>query len=282
MEGSAADKKTASVLQDGCYLIRYTPVDLPPDILFYEGTMRVLHVDAEGKPNADGEAKAGGDLYCRLRDFPYGRDPKNYLDPAIYSQPSKRPDPATVPDPDKGIPVFPRSDYRYYLEVITILEGVPSPERFTARFKVHAFERDTSWPNPGARTLSVAKAKPPAGQTYPVPGGSTEAIYFAGNVIDEGSGQKVGILTLGWVSPFLRSATVVIDKIQGVEAPGGEDEWVTKFNEAGWEVQYKKRDCKVTGLISNEDTYAWTIGELHHALMLVKHQHLVREIKLDL
>jgi hypothetical protein len=266
MEGKVADEKPASVLQDGCYLIRYMPIDPSPDILFYEGTLRVLHVDGEGRPKADGEGRAGGDLYCRLRDFPYGRDPKNYLDPAIYSPLSKRPDPATVPDPDKGIPVFPRRDYRYYLEVITILEGVPSPEHFTARFKVHAFEQDTSWPNPGARTLSVAKAKPPAGQTYPIPDGSTGPIYFAGNVIDEGSGQKVGTVTLGWVSPFLRSATVVIDKIQGVEAPGSQKRWVDSFEEAGWSVEYKKRDWEVTGLISD----VWTIGELHHALMLVK------------
>src|SRR5882672_2266423 len=66
-------------LKDGCYLIRYIPTEPSPDVHFYEGTLRVLHLGPNGELNAHGEIKASGDLYSRLKAFPHGRAPEEWL-----------------------------------------------------------------------------------------------------------------------------------------------------------------------------------------------------------
>jgi len=259
------ETKAAQILKDGCYLIRYTPKDPLPDVLFYEGTLRVMDV---GNATSGRELKAGGDLYCRLREYPSGRG--KWAKGAKANDPDKRVDPTLVPDPTQGIPIFPRRDYRYYLKVIKILEGVPAADNVTVRFQVYAFDRDSSWPNPGARTICTVRTMPPSSHKYPVPKGSTQPIYLTANVLDEDSGEIVGTLTMGWVSPNLRRATVVTDKLPGTESPGSKTEWNTAFKEAGFEIVVKERVCKVVGLAPNEDR--WTLGDLHRAMVMAKRE----------
>src|SRR5690349_18771382 len=56
------------VIEEGCYLIRYMPEEVFPDILFWEGTARLLRVGPDGNRSPEGDLAAGGDLYCRPRN----------------------------------------------------------------------------------------------------------------------------------------------------------------------------------------------------------------------
>src|SRR5437016_2670795 len=175
-------EKAQSILQDGCYYIRYIPQDpsSDPDVLFYEGTVRMLRLDSHGERSARGELAAGGDLYCRRRNYPYG------FGAASSSLPISFIDPALLPNPANGIPIFPRQEYRYYLEILKISEGW-TDESFTAKFRINRFERDASrWPMPGVRTILMKKTAPPVAVRYP-DAGNKAPLYFTGSMLDEES-----------------------------------------------------------------------------------------------
>jgi len=102
--------ESKQVVADGCYLIRYVPAEPSADVLFFEGTARVLRVAPDGTRDPEhGQLQASGDLYARLRKDPdlSRKDSKEWrhLDPATQHRTDK----------EESIPIFPRGLYRYYL-----------------------------------------------------------------------------------------------------------------------------------------------------------------------
>jgi hypothetical protein len=255
-----------NLLRDGCYYIRFTPIDSPDEVLFYEGTLRVKHIAADEKKNLKADIKAGGDLYCRWRKLPFGRDPK-------HQGIGKNTDFKEFPKLGDGIPIFPRTDYKYYLEVIKLLEAsessaeagamgagaskLPNDRGFTARFKVHEYDRKSRWPNPGTR-IALMKGDP----------NSSHQPAFKGKVMDEDSGQVIGTLTMNHVSNFLRKAHILVDLLDPLKSPCTKDKWIEVFQNSGWEVKVTERTAKFTGTSTTKEI--WTVADLHCAMLKLK------------
>ncbi|HVK59385.1 MAG TPA: matrixin family metalloprotease [Candidatus Kapabacteria bacterium] len=254
-----------NLLRDGCYYIRFTPIEAPDEVLFYEGTLRVKHIAADEEKSLKADIKAGGDLYCRWCNLPFGRDPK-------HQGIDKNNDPKKYPDLNDGIPIFPRTDYKYYLEVIKLLEAtetsakadamgasackLPNDRGFTARFKVHEYDRKSRWPNPGTR-IALMKGD----------NSSRRQPAFQGKVMDEDSGQVIGTLTMMHVSDYLRKAHILVDLLAPLKSPCTESKWIEVFQNAGWEVKVTERTTKPTGSTTKE---LWTVADLHCAMLKLK------------
>ena len=163
-------------LADGCYLISYQP--RRPLTPRYEGTIRV--------ETKTGRLIASGDLY--EHEILLNAD----LEPTEF-----------IPDPAAGIPIFPTGSYRFYLRITNVRE---EGDGFRLTFDVLRFSRSdvvffdgviSNWLTEGTSKAIMAAA--PASRV-PV----ARRNSFAGVVADE-TGEPVGDLTMGWVSPFLRS-----------------------------------------------------------------------------
>src|SRR6516225_8169392 len=147
------------VIEDGCYLIRYEPIEQPDDVLFFEGTARVMRVGPDGKRNEKGELAAGADLYWR---------PGCQCDPDLRKERPKLwedNDPTSwnkVDNDGNAIPIFPRKLYRYYLQITQIMEDVPK-KNISLSISVYEFKQDTIWPNPGSRWVCLNKVTPQIG-----------------------------------------------------------------------------------------------------------------------
>jgi hypothetical protein len=179
-------------LKCGCYLVNFTPVGHA--LVSYDGTMRVECHD-------DGRT-ASGDLYQRpliLLPHPFpklaqllSKPPKLVLAPA--------------PNPKDGIPIFSRSRYRYYLRVTQILEGITFGNSFQLGFERWRFDLATrTWTNEGTFTAQMTWSLAPLG--FP-----SKRDYLVGDVRN-GANAVVGRLTMGWISKYLRRATVEIDRV---------------------------------------------------------------------
>lgn len=242
----------APALQDGCYVIYYKPDLEDPEVLYYEGTVRVLRMGPEGEKNPDGIIKAGGDLYRRRRNLPCGPDFQMAKD-----------DRCAPWDPNKGIPIFPRADYQYHLEFIELLDWVDQKNResLTARFRVHQYRRNSRWPNPGSRIAVLHRSTPPI--PYPEPEGLGNPLFFSGKVVDEDAGKVIGSITLGWVSRHIRKAHILVDFLNGLKPPCTPEYWKEVFAKAGWEVEATHREVNPKPAKADK----WTVGELHFAML---------------
>jgi hypothetical protein len=297
--GEKDPKGTAANDQDiqGCYLIRYVPVDPPDDVLFFEGTARVMRVMPDGSRFVKGtgdlskaQLKAGADLYCRLGCQCNPDLQQKTSDEWIDNDPGRQ-------DATKEkieIPIFPRKLYRYYLQVTKILEHFPEDsigisDSISISISVYEFQKDTAWPNPGSRWVSLKRVN--ANNKY--------YEHFEGNVLNEDSGQIVGKLTMCKISNNLRRAKVVLHHTSGVKyAPGydipraqdedvpeevrkkpqeeptinkPEEAWRGVFDEAGWDIEFKPEEHAD---LDSRRGGVWTVGELQKALYLINLQQI--------
>jgi hypothetical protein len=204
-------------LRAGCYLLRYTPrhhatVALPAH---YDGTLRVER-DATN-------TIASGDLYLHRTKL---------VHPLL---------PPREPNPAKGIPVFPVKSYRYYVRVTKILEGAALATQFTLGFELHRFDHATrTWSFDGAFAARMRWVPAPAG--YPSP-----ANFLEGQVRNA-AGADVGTLTMGWVSRYLRRATIELDRVPGSEAARANsagDGWRELFAQVGWDMTVDESDADI-------------------------------------
>lgn len=224
-------------LLSGCWLIRYTPhwtfarTDL---FTHYDGTMRV---------ERDGfNTIASGDLYIhnpRLFPIPFPRQQE--------------------PDPGGGIPTFPIRNYRYYLRVTQILEWITFSDTFTLEFEMHRLNQATStWTNSGTYTANMTWKSAPVG--FP-----RSSAYLEGDVQDH-YGQRVGCLTMGWVSEYLREATVELDSVTASEVAqdnGLGASWQDTMNQVGWKINLDVSDRNV----AEPSGPGWSDAELHATLL---------------
>jgi hypothetical protein len=254
---SSPSETSHHVVLDGCYAIRYEPAEPLSDVLFFEGTARIMRVGVNGARDPKGETRGGGDLYCRLRHDPdlTKKDPEEWKlrNPAQWRE-----------QKEKLIPILPRALYRYYLEITKIMENVPAAGNVSVSFSVHEFRQNTEWPNPGDRWVCLERIHSPDGDDY-----------WAGNVLDQDAGQIVGTLRLCWISEYLRRATVAIHKVEevntlpgdgvGKEGVSAQDKWREVFQKAGWELELQTEE-KNPLLKPADSNGVWTIGELQQAL----------------
>jgi len=272
---SNSNGETKPVLEDGCYLIRYEPAEPIEGVLFFEGTARVMRVLPSGNwlkyPAPDEKAtqaviKAGADLYCVRRDSDLPEEDPKELQKRDPSQWRKDPD-----RDGKLIPIFSRERYTYYLEITKIIENVPLEGEVSIAMAIHRFQQDVEWPNPGSRWVCLQKLTPR--KPYKE--------YFVGNVLDQDSGETVGILSVCRISEVLRRATVAIHRVNGLKSSPGDDlpkeieagkdareAWETAFRQTGWilDLDIKERP----DLKSADDKGKWTIGELQQTLYALR------------
>jgi hypothetical protein len=231
-------------LRCGCYLANYTPNGVA--LSSFDGTIRVECHDA-GRT-------ASGDLYQRPIIFvPIGS--YSPLSPFItpYQLVLGAP-----PNPANGIPVLPRSRYRYYVRVTQILEHWTFGNSFTLGFELYRFTAPNTWAMEGPYTAEMTWTTAPAG--FP-----TASDYLAGDVRNS-SGASVGRLTMGWVSSYLRRATIEIDRVNVAEAPldnGAGVTWNTIFNGVGWDVNVQVSDSNV----AEPSGEGWSDAECHAGML---------------
>ena len=234
-------------LRCGCYLINYKPNS--SSIVTYDGTLRV-------ECHSNGRT-ASGDLYQR----PYFWFPWRPGFPPIPRRPILFPG----PNPAAGIPVLSRTRYRYYLRVTQLLEWFTIGDSFTLGFEMWRFTRSSggwsaggTWTNEGAFTASMGWQTAPTG--YP-----SSANYLAGDVKNN-TGVTVGRLTMGWVSEYLRKATVEIDRVSQSEAPldnGAGLDWRAVGDGIGWDITVDESDANV----AEASGESWSNAELHQAML---------------
>ena len=227
----------------GCYLLNYKPVNAP-FYLTYDGTLRV--------EDSAGGRSASGDLYSR----PYSFVPHFPLPgfPVLGSP----------PNPAGGIPIFATKRYRYYLRVTSILEGFTVSGSFTLGLDMRRYTPPASgtgagtWTTEAPVTAQMFWTTAPAG--YPSP-----SQYLKGEV-KNAAGTVMGSLTMGWVSKYLRRATVEIDTVAGSESPlnnGAGVSWTSAFAEVGWEITVTDSDHNVV----QPSGASWSDAEMHAAML---------------
>ena len=227
-------------LRCGCYLINYSPNGSP--LARYDGTLRV-------ECHSNGRT-ASGDLYQRRIIF---------LPPSPPFPPGP-PSPVVLPGPNPadGIPILARNRYRYYLRVTQILEHFTVGNSFTLGFEMYRFAAPNTWTNEGAFTAQMIWIPAPAG--YPSSGD-----FLAGSVKNS-AGAVVGRLTMGWVSKYLRKASVEIDRVAASEAPlnnGAGIDWESVFDGIDWDVTVDESDTNV----AEPSGDSWSEAEMHQALL---------------
>lgn len=233
-------------LRQGCYLLNYKP----KNSLFYvtyDGTLRV-----EAHQNG---RTASGDLYQRPFKWMCRPGMPPICFPVLFPG----------PDPANGVPVLPRNRYRYYLRVTQILEWFTLANNFTLGFEMYRFDKDSgpwseggSWTKEGSFTAQMTWL--PVPDAYPLNGA-----YLEGEVKDS-AGTVVGQLTMGWVSEYLRKATIEIDRVSASEAPldnGAGVDWRTIFDQIGWDATVAESNANV----AESSGEGWSDAECHQGML---------------
>jgi hypothetical protein len=246
-------------LRAGCYYMHFEPTypywgenDPPEDsarqVREYSGTLRVVHYNNEGtrafSPKETESGQTGevlnisGDLYAR-------------------------PPGAQVPD-CKPIPIFPIPEYRFYLLGTRIEDG----ERGEFTLFLDSYD------------FCAGRGNPPCPVTVRLrwgqaPDGSRSAFDFLeGSVWDENHDQ-IGNLSLKWVSNYLRSGVIEIDRVNDVAMPlnnhsGIEKELSGHVEQIAWSDVFEACGWSMEALISDQPaepaSKIWSEPELHRAL----------------
>lgn len=224
------------ILKHGAYFLQWRPGN---QIWFrLNGTMRI---ERHG-----GGVTASADLYHHPA-FAFRRWPSFQLVP--------NPDPA----PAAGIPVFVRAKYRHYLRVTQILEWFTTTNSFTMKFERHSFDSNSNaWTNDGVYSAEMSFKSAPSG--YP-----SNAIFLEGQVTAP-SGAAEGTLSMGWVSSYLRRATLEIDRVAQSDHPGDNGagiDWREIFDAVGWDLTVDTSSSD----LSEPSGQSWSKSEMHAAML---------------
>ena len=230
-----AELRLLQNIKGGCYLIKYTPSPIRGSslpALHYDGTLRI---------QLDGSnVIASGDLYLHQ----------------ISSSPTSPFN--SEPNPSQGIPIFRRSTYRFYLRVVKIQRSLNSTILTFVRYRYASLNR---WNNEGTFKANLKKVPAPIG--FP-----SSSDYYTGSITNS-TGTVVGNLTMGWISKYLRRATIEIDKVSVSEVPldnGSGIDWRSVFNLTGWDVTVIQSNFNVSEPSGN----SWSDAELHNAMLSVR------------
>jgi hypothetical protein len=229
-------------LRAGCHLLRYTPIQRAGALqsIHYDGTLRI-------ERQSPTSVTASGDLYVHQTTVAWpGSRPLGTLKP-------------TEPNPAVGIPIFSRKNYRYYVRVTKILEGSTITRGFTLGFELHRFDHSTKrWTKEGPFTAKMTWAAAPPG--YPA-----TSDYLIGDVT-RATGAVAGRITMGWISKYLRKATLEIDRVAAAEAPldnGAGIDYRDVYGAVGWDVTIDVSDSNVT----EPSGEFWSDAEMHATML---------------
>ena len=257
-------------LRQGCYQLTIQPT---PALISYQGTMRV---ERNGTSTT-----ASGDLYRFLNlplplPFPgtntNGEAAEAGHSPAVLASL----EPMAMPRP--AIPVYPRQKYYSYLKVTGVRQSPPfppGPRQVTFTVEEYRYTQPTpgsfngSFPPAPSRTFTMALHPVP---TPPVLGG----IAFEGSLIEAGTPQ--GRVTMRWISPYFRRATVEVDTLTGAVAPqpvpassgAGTEDFRSAFASANWDltVEYDQTEVPVPAGVTSTD--CWNNADMHQLMQSVR------------
>jgi hypothetical protein len=199
-------------LRAGCYLLCYT-LDTPePDVIHYDGTLRVQWVDKDGDDATDKSASNGaksldkgqypymlasGDLYAHLKDRPVTELPVESME--------------EIP-----IPIFPRDEYRFYLCAKSVPCWSITPAGFNLVLESHSYDHENRlWFPEGQFIAKMTWQLPPPG--YP-----PDALHATGHVYQK-RGEHNGTLSMTWISKCFRRAKLVIHRATKEKLPGSQE-----------------------------------------------------------
>lgn len=236
-------------LAQGCYLVNFTPLGTS---YHYDGTLRVQKVGTN--------TIASGDLYNH-KPFKIWPKKKEATDPGSFQPVDNALSLFGEPNPANGVPIFSRNNYRYYLRITQILESVSLSKSFTLGFEMWKFNgvsATPTWTNEGAFKSEMTFTTAPAG--YP-----SEASYLVG-AVKNSANVVVGNLTMGWVSKYMRSVIVEIDRVKDSEPPldsGLGHTWQSIFDTVDWKINVIESNNNVTEVSGD----SWSDGEMHAAML---------------
>ena len=233
-------------LRPGCYALSYTviydPLGLSGPQSFF-GSLRVS--------DQDDEIRFSADLY-RSGTFspidPTGPNPEVYVE---------------MPDARQGVPILPINGYDSYLRGLDLRPAFGGG--LAIQFERYGYTKTSpsrnEWSFGGSFEASLERGC--AGRTVPSPDD-----YWVGTSRD-GSGELVGVLTLAWASPFLRSATIQFAHEDGAELPldnGQGLAWADIFRRIGWELTVNQSRIKADPPTSG----AWEKADLHAGMLATR------------
>ncbi len=223
-------------LKQGCYLVSFKPsrAESASQPQTYVGTLRVVAVEKLGA------LRASGDLY-RLSEK--ARD-------VIAVQNQWK---ATPTRPGEKIPVFPLSDYAYYLDVLAVETAGGHP---TLELRARKFDPITRKLTSGTVCQLVLKPEARTGE-------------WTGTLV--GAGEDRGEFYLRWISKELRRAQLRIFRIQSNEKnpirepkpkkPTPRLDWEALFRKIGWQLDVNCDERSGKDLAMN-DVPSWTPYDL--------------------
>ncbi len=236
------DRESNAHIKPGCYTILLDRFLSTHELSRFRGTFRVRIEDAH--------ITGSGDLY---------REPN--LEKAGYSPGYSV---------HSEIPAFPIAYYYAYLVLTGIGAVNGNQEEIELRLNVYAFNsRDRSWAPPHPVVIKVKNFFTP------------DSTFSLSGHLYSTSGVVLGQISLSWVSQYLRSAAIEIDRVKAeTEWPmdnRGSDTWREEYSQPDdvtetWQSVFGKAGWKIT--VIQSDTIAseekskevWCTGDLHRYL----------------
>jgi hypothetical protein len=271
--------------RDGCYEITHRPTG---SLVSLQGTLRVDRAAPDAGPD---KIIVSGDLYTKpvVIDPPFPVPPPTPAPlptgdaPAVRAATStllsvaaavSRIEGPTIPVPilRPRIPIFPRARYHSYLKVTSVSAPVLVPPSATCQVTLVAEQYSYTQPPAGqhkgtfpsapSRTVTIKLTRVPAPFPYSLTGGP----YYEGRLFEAGADK--GSVTLAWVSPFFRRATLEIDTLTGAVAPapvpdgaGGTEFFDTIFAKIGWQLSVINDQTSVPVPAGVTPTNCWSSGD---------------------
>lgn len=128
-----------------------------------------------------------------------------------------------------------------------------------------------TFPAAPSRTVTLKLTPVPAPFPYSLTGGP----YYEGRLFEGGADK--GSVTLAWVSPFFRRATLEIDTLTGAVAPtpvpdgaGGTEFFDTIFAKIGWQLSMISDQTNIPVPAGVTPTDCWSSANLHSLMAAVR------------
>ncbi|MGA5356428.1 hypothetical protein [Streptomyces purpurascens] len=254
-------------LKQGCYQLTIRPT---PALVSYSGTLRV---ERRGSSTT-----ASGDLY-RFLNLPLALQANGHAgaaeaghSPAVLASL----DPTALGRPE--IPIHPRNKYYSYLKVTGIRQSPPlppGPHLVTLTVEEYCYTQPSpgsfngTFPAGPSRTFTMVLHPVP---TLPILGGPT----FEGSLMEAGTPRAT--VTLRWISPHYRRATVEVDTLTGAVGPQptpdasgtGTEGIRTVFASANWDVTVEYDQIEIPVPDGVTSTTCWSHADLHQLMRAVR------------
>ena len=267
-------KFCSTTLKQGCYTFTWRPASARPILAVtgYRGTIRV--------ENVTGGIRFSGDVYTYKLPIIWPKEP-------VLVKPGPKLPPLTtgasvavplsefIKDGPGTIPIYSRKSYRSYLKgtsaALVHLRPLSGICTFTLTFQEFNYTHPAtgfsgSFPTAPTRTIRMVMQKGATADTY------------TGTVYSGTSGTtSLGTITMSWVSPSYRRASLIVHTLTGSVAPapvttsGTTEYFPSVFQTAGWDLSVTNGGAitlpaTLTGVNANQ---CWSSANLHTLLQSV-------------